>query len=208
MTWRRESSATAAALVCAALLVPVGGCVLFADDEDDDGYAGLVPETVPDFSAARFSDPTTIDNPYLPLVPGTTRTYLAETEDGEERIVVEVLDETQDVAGVTCRVVRDPVGAAASLRGFAARFSLSCRPSSRSNTVRRSTSATRCRASSTGSATPIPDADRRTSLAQAGVRPGLYNPPTRPRPPLASTTAAPRRRPANAAREIPALRRR
>jgi hypothetical protein len=76
-----------------------------ADAEDDTGP----PETVPDFQAASFSDPTEIDNPYFPLVPGTVQVFLAETEDGVETIVVEVLDETREVAGVESRVVRDRV---------------------------------------------------------------------------------------------------
>ncbi len=68
-----------------------------------------VPDTVPDFFAATFTDPTRIDNPYFPLVPGTTFTYEAQTEDGTETIVVEVLSDTRDVMGVTCVVVRDRV---------------------------------------------------------------------------------------------------
>ncbi len=68
-----------------------------------------VPDTVPDFAAARFTNPTRIDNAYFPLVPGTTWTYMAETGDGAERIVVEVLDETREVMGVMTRVVRDRV---------------------------------------------------------------------------------------------------
>ncbi len=63
----------------------------------------------PAFSQASFSNPTQIDNTYLPLVPGTTRTYQVETEDGLETIVVEVLEDTRMVAGVTCVVVRDRV---------------------------------------------------------------------------------------------------
>jgi hypothetical protein len=70
---------------------------------------GTVPDSVPDFDSATFTNPTRIDNPYLPLVPGATRTYIGQTPDGEERTVVEVLDETRVVAGVTCRVVRDRV---------------------------------------------------------------------------------------------------
>src|SRR3990170_8083774 len=100
--------------VCFAFLTSVTllgtGCDLFEclglkpPAEDD-----TAPETVPDFHEARFTHPTQIDNPFFPLVPGTTRTYAAETEDGTERIVVEVLDDTRDVMGVTCRVVRDRV---------------------------------------------------------------------------------------------------
>ncbi len=36
------------------------------------------------FSASNFSDPLTIDNPYFPLVAGTTYTYKADTKDGCE----------------------------------------------------------------------------------------------------------------------------
>ncbi len=66
-------------------------------------------DRVPDFAGATFTKPATIDHPYLPMEPGTTWTYTAETEDGIETTVVEVLDETRTVAGVECRVVRDRV---------------------------------------------------------------------------------------------------
>jgi len=63
----------------------------------------------PTFEQASFSNPTQIDNEYLPLIPGTAQVYQKETEDGVETTVVEVLDETRVVAGVTCVVVRDRV---------------------------------------------------------------------------------------------------
>lgn len=66
-----------------------------------------VPETLPDFSAARFSNPTQIDNPYFPVVPGTTNTFEGTSPEGTERIVIDVLDETREVMGITTRVVRD-----------------------------------------------------------------------------------------------------
>ncbi|WP_165985337.1 hypothetical protein [Streptomyces sp. YIM 98790] len=56
---------------------------------------------------------TTIDNPYLPLEPGTRFTYenAAEddTEEDTERVVVEVTDRTREVMGITTVVVRDTV---------------------------------------------------------------------------------------------------
>lgn len=67
------------------------------------------PDTVPDFSSASFSNSTQIDNPYLSFPVGTAWTYAVETDEGAERILVEVLDETREVNGVTCRVVRDRV---------------------------------------------------------------------------------------------------
>ena len=63
----------------------------------------------PEFGQAVFTNSTRIDNPYLPLNPGTSQVYQAETEDGVENIIVEVLEETKAVAGVTCVVVRDRV---------------------------------------------------------------------------------------------------
>lgn len=68
-----------------------------------------LPATVPVFRASAFTDSLNIDNPYFPLVAGTTWTYSAESADRVERTVVEVLAETRTVAGVECRVVRDRV---------------------------------------------------------------------------------------------------
>jgi len=48
-----------------------------------------------------------IDNPYYPLIPGTTFIYEKESEDGLERTEVTVLHETKQIIGIACRVVRD-----------------------------------------------------------------------------------------------------
>jgi hypothetical protein len=56
--------------------------------------------TPADFSA-------TIDNPYLPLEPGTTFIYEGRSGDGASRVEVTVTSETRVVMGVTCVVVRD-----------------------------------------------------------------------------------------------------
>ena len=50
-----------------------------------------------------------IDNPYYPRIVGTVWIYEGETEDGLERIEVEVLPDTREVMGVTVTVVRDRV---------------------------------------------------------------------------------------------------
>ncbi|MGP4113964.1 hypothetical protein ACTWP5_24020 [Streptomyces sp. 4N509B] len=50
-----------------------------------------------------------IDNPYLPLEPGTTLTYESQGHDGQERTVVEVTERTRKILGVTVTVVRDRV---------------------------------------------------------------------------------------------------
>jgi hypothetical protein len=50
-----------------------------------------------------------IDNQYYSLTPGTTLTYRSETEDGIEKNVMIVTDETKKVLGVTTIVVWDRV---------------------------------------------------------------------------------------------------
>lgn len=48
-----------------------------------------------------------VDNPYFPLVPGTTFIYLSDTPQGIERDEVVVTHETKSILGVKCTVVRD-----------------------------------------------------------------------------------------------------
>jgi hypothetical protein len=50
-----------------------------------------------------------VTNPFFPLKVGTVWEYEGQTEEGLERVVVEVLPETHEVAGVTATVVRDRV---------------------------------------------------------------------------------------------------
>ena len=52
---------------------------------------------------------SSIDNPLLPLKPGTVFVYETVGEDETERIEVRVTHETKVVMGVTCTVVRDTV---------------------------------------------------------------------------------------------------
>jgi hypothetical protein len=67
------------------------------------------PAALPSFAGATFSDPTNVSNGSFPLVPGAVSEFEAETEDGTEETLVEVLAQTRDVDGVTCVVVRDRV---------------------------------------------------------------------------------------------------
>ena len=67
------------------------------------GEAPYDPEIDPD----NFVD--VIDNPFRPMIPGTTLVYEADTEDGLEQIVVFVTDQTKEIQGVECTVVRDTV---------------------------------------------------------------------------------------------------
>ena len=61
----------------------------------------------PDIDPADFGGP--IDNPYLPLVPGSRWVYEGTSEDGNERIEVVVTDDTRKVMGIDAVVVRDTV---------------------------------------------------------------------------------------------------
>jgi len=64
--------------------------------------------SLPDFATATFSDPTDVDNPFLPWPQGAVAMFSAETADGSEDVLVEVLG-TRLVGGVPCREVRDRV---------------------------------------------------------------------------------------------------
>jgi len=72
-------------------------------------------DALPQGGQARALDPkdfsTTIDNPYLPLVPGTQSTFREVAGDGSTAtVVVTVTSTTRKIAnGVTARVVRDTV---------------------------------------------------------------------------------------------------
>jgi hypothetical protein len=61
----------------------------------------------PPLDQARFT--SRIDNPYLPIAPGTRWVYEGPTDEGFERKVVEVTTGTRVVMGVNCVVVRDTV---------------------------------------------------------------------------------------------------
>jgi len=87
--------------VATALMVLVAGCALaLAARPADAAYAPVI-------DPSRFS--TTIDNPYLPLIPGTRMVFLGTGDETGEKTVVKVMYETVVVAGVECVVVRDTV---------------------------------------------------------------------------------------------------
>jgi hypothetical protein len=68
----------------------------------------IAPEPhAPVIDPAAFS--TKIDNPYLPLTPGTRMIYEADTADGKARTITEVTRDTKKVMGVDTVVVHDTV---------------------------------------------------------------------------------------------------
>lgn len=56
-----------------------------------------------------------VTNPFFPLVVGTTKTFEAQTSAGVETTIVEVLNQTKVVNGVTAIVVRDRVSLGGSV---------------------------------------------------------------------------------------------
>ena len=90
-------------------LLPVLLCALAMGAVPGGGAAGAAPAgpvvPPPHLEPARFS--TTIDNPYLPFVPGTRMVYRERGDDGPGRIVVTVTRRTKTVQGVETVVVRD-----------------------------------------------------------------------------------------------------
>lgn len=67
------------------------------------GEAAYAPATSPVNFVRR------IDNPYLPLRPGTTLIYRKRGKEGTEQVTVTVTKETETILGVPCTVVRDTV---------------------------------------------------------------------------------------------------
>jgi membrane-associated phospholipid phosphatase len=104
------------ALPLVATLVLVGvACSPSADDTDAE-VTNTAPATQTVASAGgepyevdiRPEDfVAEIDNPYFPLVPGTTFKLKGETEDGIERETITVTDRKKEVMGVTTTVVKD-----------------------------------------------------------------------------------------------------
>lgn len=83
-----------ASLIAGLALVGCGG---------DSGYH-------PDIDPSHFV--SGVDNPWFPLVPGTVMVY--DVQETDETVTVTVTDETRDIMGVTCMVVRDT----AEVQGF------------------------------------------------------------------------------------------
>ena len=73
---------------------------LAEDLEEDEPYSVVIDPN--DFVEG-------INHTFMPFTPGNTWTYMGETEDGLETIVVAVTSNTVEIMGVTCIEVRDTV---------------------------------------------------------------------------------------------------
>lgn len=89
------------ALVWAVISVIWMGCDEETGAEADASIADAAYD--PEINPSDFV--LSVDNPLLPLIPGTTHVY----ENDLERIEVSVTDDTKEILGVTTTVVRDTV---------------------------------------------------------------------------------------------------
>jgi hypothetical protein len=87
------------------------------DGSDGDAEAVIDPGDGGDYSVTP--DPADfvaiIDNPLLPLIPGSRWVYEAQADDEIERIEVVVTDQTREIMGINTTVVRDTVSVGGEL---------------------------------------------------------------------------------------------
>jgi hypothetical protein len=102
--------------VPALIALAVSGCGSSATGGSAEGSSETAPagEDLPQGAEPVELDPADfvpeIDNPYWPMRPGTKWVYREVDEEGtEQRVDVEVIDQTKEVAGIQARVVRDLV---------------------------------------------------------------------------------------------------
>jgi len=102
--WGLHRRLAVGTMVALATVAPAG--VAQAAPTADATCDSLVP-----FARENFSDPTRIDNEYLPFVPGTRLTYEGRANRGggalPHEVVFTITDLTKVVDGVTTRVVHD-----------------------------------------------------------------------------------------------------
>jgi hypothetical protein len=103
----RRFRVVALSAVCVLL---VSGCA-GGGDPTASPQARAQPATINDFDPNNFSNPTTIDNPYFPLRPGTRWVWEGQAfEEGEKidrRVEITVTDMTKELNGVPAIVIID-----------------------------------------------------------------------------------------------------
>jgi hypothetical protein len=98
-------STTASGILRRSLLATTIAAVALGSTASPGTATRAAPPPPPTPDPSRFS--TTIDNPYLPFVPGTRMVYRERGDDGPGRVVVRVTHRTKTVQGVETVVVRD-----------------------------------------------------------------------------------------------------
>jgi len=86
--------------ICATAIIAAAVIVIGITRSEPEKYSPVI-------DPANFV--TVVDNPYLPLTPGTLYVYEGVSADGNERNEVNVTSETRTILGVTCVVVKDTV---------------------------------------------------------------------------------------------------
>ena len=99
--------AAATILMIGLAIAPAVGCAGPAKESDASSNDKVGEAYSPDIDPANFVDK--VDNKYFPLEPGTTFVYEGKDEEGFERIEVSVTNDTKQIMGVECVVVRDRV---------------------------------------------------------------------------------------------------
>lgn len=89
------------------LIIAGVGCLLVTACTSKGVTGPTDPGYDPIIDAADFGGP--IDNPLFPLVPGTTRRYEGESEDGAETTEIVVTHDTRMILGIEAVVVLDRV---------------------------------------------------------------------------------------------------
>jgi hypothetical protein len=104
---RKQMASRTLAAVLAAVALLAAAC----DSNGDEESAGDLPRGSEPVNLDPADFTTEIDNPYLPMKPGTRWTYREIDEEGNAlEVVVVVTSETKKIAnGITARVVRDTV---------------------------------------------------------------------------------------------------
>ncbi len=96
-----------------AVLVLAGACgesddpTLPAASSSEPSFPPEVSPYEPHIDPADFVG--TIDNPYMPFVPGSTWTYEGESDGEVEVVEISVLSKTKEIQGIECTVVKDVV---------------------------------------------------------------------------------------------------
>jgi hypothetical protein len=98
--------------IAVAMLLLMAGCggdepSPSAGSQDEPSFPPALSPYEPEIDPADFVE--VIDNPYMPLEPGTTYVYEGESEGEKETDTVFVTHETKEILGVICTVVRDVV---------------------------------------------------------------------------------------------------
>ncbi len=84
--------------------------IVVLEDHDAEDFAAAAFLIEPPVTALNPADFVAIvDNEYLPLLSGSHRVYEGITEDGLERIVIDILHETREIMGIQSTIQRDVV---------------------------------------------------------------------------------------------------